>query len=288
MSDLADSLLVLNRSIAKAEAIHLERRVLALQTLYPAQGFATEHVAESVTILSPPKFGRKFNHTHGFASYGQVTVDDLRAIEAAYERNCTRPEMDMCDFADKTGFDLLADQYTITGSLCEYQQSLSDFEFPGTLENNIKISILGLEDHETFIKTSNDGFRDNGRPPELLRVLAASAAARPDTILFSASIDGELVGTAGMAVIDTEDKKIVVLYIDSCLPSARGKGVHKALLLERLRIARDREFKIACATAREGSISAKNMEKVGFKKAYSCDIHTKDLWDQGAAKAPGK
>jgi GNAT superfamily N-acetyltransferase len=276
MSDLADPLMVLNRNIAKAEGIHLERRVLALQTLYPAQGFATEHVAESITILSPPKFGRKFNHTHGFALHGQATIDDLRVIEAAYERNGTRPEINMCDFADKSGFDLLSDQYTITGSLCEYQHPLSDLEYPATLGHNIKISILGLEDHETFIKTSNDGFRDNGRPPELLRVLAASAVARPDTTLFSASINGELVGTAGMAMINTEDKKTVVLYIDSCLPSARGKGVHKVLLLERLRIARERGFDIACATAREDSISAKNMEKVGFRKAYSCNVYTKD------------
>jgi GNAT superfamily N-acetyltransferase len=277
MSDLADPLMVLNRNIAKAEGIHLERRVLALQNLYPAQGFNTKHLAESVTILSPPNFGRKLNHTHGFALYGKVTIDELRLIEAAYERNHTRPDMDMCDFADKSGFDLLADQYTITGSLCEYQQTLCDFEYPGTLGDNIKIAILGPEDHETFIKASNDGFRDNGRPPELLRALAASATARPDTVLFSASINGELVGTAGMAMIDTEDKKIVVLYIDSCLPSARGKGVHKALLLERLLIARDRGFDIACATAREDSISAKNMEKVGFRKAYSCNIYTKDL-----------
>jgi GNAT superfamily N-acetyltransferase len=277
MSDLVDPSMVLNRNIAKAEGIHLERCVLALQTLYPAQGFNTEHVAKSVTILSPPEFGWKLNHTHGFGSYGEVTADDLCAVEAAYERNHTRPQIDMCDFADKSGFDLSADKYTITGSLCEYQQSLSDFEHPATLANNIKISILGLEEHETFIRTSNDGFRDNGRPPELLRVLAASAAARPDTILFSASIDGELVGSAGMAMIDTEDKKIVVLYIDSCLPSARGKGVHKALILERLRIAKDQGFDLACATAREGSISGRNMEKAGLRKAYSINIYTKDL-----------
>jgi GNAT superfamily N-acetyltransferase len=80
-----------------------------------------------------------------------------------------------------------------------------------------------------------------------------------------------------MAMIDTEDKKIVVLYIDSCLPSARGKGVHKALILERLRIAKDRGFDLACATAREGSISGRNMEKAGLRKAYSINIYTKDL-----------
>ncbi|KAI4849224.1 hypothetical protein E4T44_03478 [Aureobasidium sp. EXF-8845] len=265
---MSDPGMALNCSIAKAEAIHLEHQSLALQNLYPDQG--------SITTLARPEFGWKLNHTSGFAVFGKVTSDDLRTIEAAYERNGISPRIDMCDFADISAFDLLSDSYTINGSLCEYQQSLSDFDCPPTLGNSINISILGPEDHDTFVKASNEGFRSGGRPPELLRVLAESAAARPDTTLFSASIEGELVGTAGMAMVNTGDKKIVVLYIDSCLPSARGRGVHKALLLERLRVARDRGFDLACATAREGSISAKNMEKVGFTKAYSCNIYTKN------------
>jgi GNAT superfamily N-acetyltransferase len=273
---MSDFVMAMNRDIAKAEAIHIEHQSLALQNLYPGQGYSTKHVAGSVTTLARPEFGWKLNHTSGFAVFGKVTCDDLRTIEAAFERNGISPRIDMCEFADPSAFDLLSDHYTINGSLCEYQQSLSDFECPPTLGDIIKISILGPEDHDTFVKVSNDGFRSGGRPPELLKVLAESAAARPDTILFSASIERELVGTAGMAVINAGDKKIAVLYIDSCLPSARGKGVHKALLLERLRIAKDRGFDMACATAREGSISAKNMEKVGFKKAYSCNIYTKD------------
>ncbi|KAI4855323.1 hypothetical protein E4T45_03240 [Aureobasidium sp. EXF-8846] len=232
---MSDPGMALNCSIAKAEAIHLEHQSLALQNLYPDQGYSTKHVAGSITTLARPEFGWKLNHTSGFAVFGKVTSDDLRTIEAAYERNGISPRIDI-----------------------------------------INISILGPEDHDTFVKASNEGFRSGGRPPELLRVLAESAAARPDTTLFSASIEGELVGTAGMAMVNTGDKKIVVLYIDSCLPSARGRGVHKALLLERLRVARDRGFDLACATAREGSISAKNMEKVGFTKAYSCNIYTKN------------
>jgi GNAT superfamily N-acetyltransferase len=276
MSDSADPIMDLNRNIAKAEAIHLEHQLLALQRLYPGQGYSTNHVAGSITTLARPEFGWKLNHTYGFASFGKVISDDLRAIEAAFERNGIPPRIDMCDFADTSAFDLLSDCYTINGSLCEYQQSLSDIECPPKLGNGINISILGPEDHDTFVQVSNDGFRSGGRPPELLKVLAESAAVRPDTTLFSASIDGELVGTAGMAMINTGDKKIVILYIDSCLPSARGKGVHKALILERLRIARERGFDLACATTREGSVSAKNMEKVGFAKAYSCNIYTKD------------
>lgn len=276
MSIFMGSTLALKHSLARAETIHRERQLLALQTLYPGQGYTIKHIAGSTTILSPPEFGRKINHTYGFALNGKVVPDDLRAIEAVYEQNGVSPDFDMCEFADGTGFDLLSDNYTITGSLCEYQQSLPDFQYPAKLGSGIEISILGPKDHDTFVQASLNGFRSGGRPIGLLKALAESAAARSDTMLFSASIDGGLVGTAAMAMVETADSKIVILFIDSCLPSARGKGVHKALLLERLRVAKDRGFDTASATAREGSISARNMEKVGFRKGYSCKIYTKD------------
>ncbi|THZ12943.1 hypothetical protein D6C91_08157 [Aureobasidium pullulans] len=118
-------------------------------------------------------------------------MDDLHGIEVAYKHNGVHPEIDMCDFADGTAFDLLSAQYTITGSLCEYQRYLADFQGPDILRGDMNISILGPKDYDTFIRASVDGFSSTGRAPELLKVLAESAAARSDTILFSASLDGD-------------------------------------------------------------------------------------------------
>lgn len=163
----------MSRKIAKAEVIHLRHRSLALKTLYPDQGYTTEDVAGSITLLSPARYGSKLNHSYGLGMFGSVTRDNLHVIEDVFE------------------FD-------------------------------------------------------------------------------------ELLGVAAMAMIDAEDNKVAVLYIDSCLPRSRGRGVHKALLLERLRIAKDRGCDLAIASAREGSISAHNIEKVGLKQAYACKIYTKN------------
>ncbi|THV72315.1 hypothetical protein D6D27_09626 [Aureobasidium pullulans] len=276
MSSFANPAINMNHIIAKAEALHLERQILALQALYPTQGYTIKRVVGSTTILSPAMLGRKLNHTYGFALGGEVTMDDLHAIEAAYEQNGVHPEIYMCEFADGSAFDLLSAQYTVTGSLCEYQRSLSDFQGPAMLGSGIEISKLGPQDHETFIRASVDGFSSTGRALELLKVLAESATARSDTILFLASLDGEIAGTAAMAMIDVEDIKVVVFFIDSCLPNARGKGVHKTLLLERLRVAKDRGCDIAVATAGEDSISGRNIERVEFRQAFSCKTYTKD------------
>lgn len=265
----------MSRKIAKAEVIHLRHRSLALKTLYPDQGYTTEDVAGSITLLSPARYGSKLNHSYGFGMFGPVTKDDLHTIEDAFELNDVYPEIYMCETADKSAFDLLSEHYTVTGHLREYQMFLADFNHPN-MENGIEISIIGPTDHEMFIQASIEGFRSNGRSEELLKLLAESTAARPDTLLFSASMHDELLGVAAMAMIYAEDNKVAVLYIDSCLPRSRGRGVHKALLLERLRIAKDRGCDLAIASAREGSISAHNIEKVGLKQAYACKIYTKN------------
>lgn len=275
MSVLSNAIKTMSRKIARAEVTHLRHQSLALQTLYPHQEYTMRDVAGSTTLLSPAKWGSKLNHTYGFGMFGPVTDNDLHAIEDAFVQNDVRPEIYMCETADSSAFDLLSNHYTITGHLCQYQMSLSDLEHPD-MSNDIDISILDSSDHETFIQASVEGFRSNGRSPELLRLLAESAAARPDTLLFSASMHGELLGVAGMAIIDVEDSKVALLYIDSSLPSARGRGIHKALLMERLRVAKDRGCDLAIASAREGSISAHNIQKVGLKEAYTCKIYTRD------------
>lgn len=275
MSVLSNAIKTMSRKIARAEVTHLRHQSLALQTLYPHQEYTMRDVAGSTTLLSPAKWGSKLNHTYGFGMFGPVTNNDLHAIEDAYKQNGVRPEIYMCESADSSALDLLTDHYTITGHLCQYQMSLSDFDHP-TMANDIDISIVASSDHEMFIQASIEGFRSNGRSEDLLRLLAESAAARPDTLLFSASMHSELLGVAGMAIVDVDDSKVAHLYIDSSLPRARGRGVHKALLLERLRIAKDRGCDLAIASAREGSISAHNIQKVGLEMAYACRIYTRD------------
>ena len=96
------------------------------------------------------------------------------------------------------------------------------------------------------------------------RALAESAVARSDTSLFYATIDSELVGTVLIAVIDVESFKVASLFMDSYLEHVRGKGVHRATLMKRIRVAR------------ECSGSARNIERAGLRGLFICKMYTKD------------
>lgn len=114
----------------------------------------------------------------------------------------------------------------------------------------------------------------------ILRALAHSATTRSDTMLFSATSNSELVGTAAMAMIDVDDCKVALLFMDSCLEHARGRGVHKAMLLERMRVAKDIGCEMAIAAAREGSGSARNIQRAGLSKTFMCKTYARTACDK--------
>ena len=60
------------------------------------------------------------------------------------------------------------------------------------------------------------------------------------------------------------------------LPTQRGRGVQRALLVRRLRIARRDGCSLAAVTAMAGGSSARNIERVGFRLLYSQAVMTLD------------
>jgi hypothetical protein len=279
------------RIVTKAEVIHRRRQVLALQTLRHDEKYAIHDIAGSTTILSPSVHGRKLNHTYGFGMSGPVTTEDLRSIEHAYKAWSSepaprpRPEIDVCEHADVSAFDLLSEGYSVTGFVYQFQRDLVDIDIPpAPVDNIVKVVAVRSPEHvananpshEDFIDASIQGFRSGGRNIATLKALAESAVSRSDTSLFSATIDGQLVGTAVMAVIDVDGCKVASLFMDSCLEHARGKGVHAALLLERMRMAKGSGCEMVIAAAREGSGSARNIERAGLSRVFTCRTYTKD------------
>lgn len=259
--------------IAKAEIIHLHHRVEALQAILPHEVFTASFVRGSITLQSPEAYGYKLNNTYGFGLFGPVKEADLLEVEKTYENHGFEPQLYICEHADKTAFDMLSTRYSATGTICQYQRHLSDFDFQPT--DFGEVEVFSSSDREAFVRASVEGFRDTGRSPGLLKILAESAVARPDTKLFLATLGGEVVGTAAMAMVEVDECRVAIFYGDSCVPTARRRGVHQALLLTRLEVAHERNCDFATVGAREGSGSGRNIQKAGFKQVYTCKIYNK-------------
>jgi GNAT superfamily N-acetyltransferase len=107
------------------------------------------------------------------------------------------------------------------------------------------------------------------RSRELLGALARSACNRADTDLFVAELDGAVAGTAALSLLPTVAGLVAHLFLASTLPQARNQGVQTALLAARTQAAHRRGARFAHITARPGTTSARNVERAGYRLAYT-------------------
>ncbi len=82
---------------------------------------------------------------------------------------------------------------------------------------------------------------------------------------FIASIDGSPCGGGTIGIHDG----VCDLGLTSVLPEYRSRGAQKALLLTRLAFAFRQGARLASVTTEPGSISDLNVQKVGFRVAYT-------------------
>ncbi|RAH45551.1 uncharacterized protein BO95DRAFT_442938 [Aspergillus brunneoviolaceus CBS 621.78] len=274
--------------IEQAEETHVVRQVEAVQTLYPSCDVLIQHqsVAGGVAIRTVPRFEGKLSRIVGLGLQGSFTSQDLCNLESTYAAIGLYPEIHLCEYADPSAGQILTRaRYFSKGRLSVYCRDLENSDEPVVARKghpkrkNITVREVASDvDREHFVAVSIAGFADGGRSEELLGALARIAALRADTRLYIATTDaGEVVGTAALAVLGTHTagESIGHLYLDSTVPLSRGMGAHVALIQARLRAARGMGLKLVTLSTREGSGSARNAEKTGFRVAYRKDVYVK-------------
>jgi hypothetical protein len=246
---------------------HLSRQVTSLQTLHGTDKFTSHPLSPGLAMISSPEYGRKLNHALGWGMNTPVSPSSLEALHHLCQQRSTNVEIDLCPHAHPSVSSLLtANGYSPTGSINVYSISLPPSSPVSEPDTPIQITRVAHSDLETFITASIDGFRSTKRPIPLLHLLAQSAAHRTqsDTHLYLARLNDKIAGSAGMAIVDD----IAVLYIDSVLPWARGKGIQRLLMRARLSDAVELGCMVAVVEARPGTASSVNAERVGFEIAY--------------------
>ncbi|KAI9368578.1 hypothetical protein BJX61DRAFT_210540 [Aspergillus egyptiacus] len=264
------------RLIEVAEIAFITAQIGAARHSVPAAGFLAEPVGGGVAALTKPDFGRKLNHVAGFGMNGPVTEKDIDTIERIYSAIGVPPEINLCPFADPSARELLAPRgWMVCAEMNVWSLSLHDYTGDSWPEGKeIVIGTVREEEMDQFITASTDGFRVKDQESDLPRTLAYAAYHRPDSRVYFARINGQIAGTAAMALIKTPLGRVAELYLDSTVPEFRGKGVQAALLRTRLAEAKRAGFDIAAVTTWPQGTSARNVERVGFRLAYKKDVYT--------------
>ena len=109
------------------------------------------------------------------------------------------------------------------------------------------------------------GFFGPGKHPPAHRAVFEILVRRPDAAFFLARIAGRPAGAGGIGLC----KDAAKLFGAATLPEFRRLGVQRALIAARFAWAVERGASLVAVTTEPGSPSQRNMERLGFKVAYT-------------------
>jgi ribosomal protein S18 acetylase RimI-like enzyme len=195
---------------------------------------------------------------------GRVDDADCDAVEDFYRRRGAVSQVDLCPLADPSLAGLLgARGYHCKQFLNANFRPLSAHEhWPAT--PGVTVTVVEPSEADLWCATVARGFAAaNPVLPDNLDI-ARPTPSNPLVRCFLARIDDEPVGAGALAIHDGAAR----LFSTSTVPAFRRRGVHTALLRARLQLAAP-TCEIALVSAVPGSDSQRNLERAGFRVAYT-------------------
>ena len=132
--------------------------------------------------------------------------------------------------------------------------------FTAPLSTHLNVREVGHHEMERFAAVFTQGYEYRDAQATAWHTFSKHGYTAPGFHCFFAEINGTPIGIAVLHIQGT------VALVDGAatLPDYRGQGAQKALLTACIRYARDRGCAYAFSRTRCGSISQRNMERLGF------------------------
>lgn len=240
----------------------------SLRKYDPESSLALLKVAGGYAFCEGP--GYPVNQIVGLGLYGEVTAKDLDEVEEFFRSRGVPSAVVLSPLADESLRNLLGERgYTITEFNSVLIRPLKGEE-PFSPPDGITIERVTPETVSDWMRTIAKGFEQD-------IVVAESVfggfAALPGATSFLARIEGKVVGGAGGRIIP--EARIGALFGTATLPEYRGRGVQTALIARRLHEASLHGCEYAVVSTMPGSGSQRNMERRGFRVAYTKAVMTR-------------
>ena len=251
--------------------LNFARRLEMAETLTPdhvraLRRFAPEATAEIFAGGTAVFGGGVYpaNHIVGMGLYGPVNVDDVDRVEEFYRSRGVPCEIVVSPLADRSLLEVLAPRgYRVTEFNSVLIRRLHE---DSLIEPATEITVERVTEatEQIWDRVIAKGFAEFGPLPENL---FAAFASVPDTLCFLARRDGQPAGGAVGAIL--REASIAAMFGTATLPEFRHRGVQTALIHRRLWEAAKQGCEYAVVSTLPGSGSQRNMERMGFRVAYT-------------------
>jgi GNAT superfamily N-acetyltransferase len=201
----------------------------------------------------------------GLGLFADLTPESLDVIERFFLDHGAQPVHEVSPFAEVATLDLLCKRNYRPIELSNVLYRPVERPQASPI-GPIAVRIADEEEREIWTEINAKGWaHDHPELMDFLRHAGKVSFTRADTIPFLAKWEGT-PGAAGALCLH----KGVALFAGSAtLPELRRRGLHTALLHERMRYAIEQGCDLAMMVAEVGSRSQRNAEREGFRIAYT-------------------
>lgn len=270
--------LVFARRLEMAETI-LPDWVEAIHRNKPSRPVAAENIAGGVAFFGGPNFPS--NQIVGMGLYGEVKAGDVDRLEHFYRSRSVAATVVVSPLADPALLALLGQRgYHIAEFNSVLIRRISTNE-PFAPPEGIVIERVSQETVAAWRRTITQGFSDVIAVPE---DVFDGFALLPGSLDFLTRIDGVVAGACSGRIVS--QTRIAALFGAATLPAYRHRGVQGALIARRLRDAALAGCEYAVVSTQPGSGSQRNMERRGFRLAYTKVVMVRE-WPELAKPALG-
>ncbi|HKY05571.1 MAG TPA: GNAT family N-acetyltransferase, partial [Blastocatellia bacterium] len=202
---------------------------------------------------------------------GEVNEKEIVELEDFYKERGSAVNIEVCTLSDISLARLLVERgFQISEYSHLHVKSLADDE-PVEPDGQIAIREVRADEANEFARIVSRGFAEGGEPSDSITELFKVWFEQDNCTWFGAFIDGEPKGGGAVFV----NRGVAELGGASTLPEHRGRGVQTRLLKARLAYGKKNGCDLAMVTTLPGTISQRNVEKQGFRIAYTRTKFTK-------------
>jgi hypothetical protein len=238
----------------------------------PVSGAVAESLAGGVAVFvgvdSP------LTQALGIGMEGPVRAQDLDALEYFFTSRGAQVHVELCPLADQSVVREMAHRgYRLIDFSNMMVRKIRVVEMAVPPGSSISVQFSGLEESDLWARTIAAGFGEHQvQTPENLEMLR-NIVANPASKCVIAWVDGRPAGGGALSVHDG----VAAIYGASTVPSFRRLGVQSAVIGALMNYALEAECDLAYTLTRPGSVSQRNLERQGFRVAYTRSTLVREL-----------
>jgi len=253
----------LARRLEAAEAAKYAAYARGRPCVMPELNPAALRVAGGVAVYAGK--GSPYSRAVGLGLDGPVSHAEFAEMEAFFAHYGVTPQISLCPLADASLLELIGKAgYRIDMFMHTWARALApgeDFHLPP----GIVVCPIAYDEAELWARVAFKGGLDSEDAEPSRSSVITAYPYMAQTTCYLAWIDGEAAGAGTLSIHDG----LAELFGASTRPMFRNRGAQMALLASRLDEAQRQGCDLATVHTEPGSASQRNVERLGFRLAYT-------------------